>query len=537
VAEQHKAKGNAEFQAGNLEAAKKEYDEALLNLGHRTVSASNFGVGLPSADANAAAAIEAAGPELAARAKACRIPSQLNLALCCLRSTPCEASRALELCETVLDQEPENAKAIYRKAKALIELEIFDEAEWELTRAYKLLPKDASVRQDLQKLRRRIKEEKEAEKKTFEGVFQKGAGFASDGRESEVVASGDATRMNDRRGSKYSLMKAAEDNPYMDSTQPAEEALKLRTNGQLEEAIWAFEAALMANTGGDAEVLCRQWLELGRLYMDLNIDAIALSCIAEAIESQEGSTRQHAILLSAICLLNEAESDVDKEVSRALAYWLSLARPASDAPTIANLDEQLRQWRGSGKAGVDAAVAHGVMHLARGQMDEALQDFVAVLHAPEDESHCFGIPRCQATKWNMIGAVLANRKREKDSLVAYEWALRLQPHYPRALFNQGIALQALSRPLEAARSFAQVLRITPSWAADMVWPGLAKASDDCDRAVCSDVDHAGLAEAGKERNFAKVNSILGPYIFSTATSSTLHETMDQLGLPLRQPSS
>jgi len=51
VAEQHKAKGNAEFQAGNLEAAKKEYDEALLNLGHRTVSASNFGVGLPSADA------------------------------------------------------------------------------------------------------------------------------------------------------------------------------------------------------------------------------------------------------------------------------------------------------------------------------------------------------------------------------------------------------------------------------------------------------------------------------------------------------
>eukprot|EP00931_Biecheleriopsis_adriatica_P055995 TRINITY_DN33195_c0_g1_i1.p1 TRINITY_DN33195_c0_g1~~TRINITY_DN33195_c0_g1_i1.p1 ORF type:complete len:528 (+),score=123.43 TRINITY_DN33195_c0_g1_i1:44-1585(+) len=137
AAEQHKDRGNAEFKAGNLEAAQKEYEESIKCLTKRK-------------------AVNGESAELEARAKACRLPTKLNLALCCLRAQPSDAPRALELCESVLEEDPENIKAMYRKGKALIELCIFDKAFKELTRACKLNPKDANLRLEREMLKERI---------------------------------------------------------------------------------------------------------------------------------------------------------------------------------------------------------------------------------------------------------------------------------------------------------------------------------------------------------------------------------------------
>jgi len=532
-AEAHKVKGNSEFQAGNLLEAIKEYEQALHKLGVRMLSPSRSK--LPETDERVAPAVEE-DADLAARSKACRVPTQLNLALCCLRLDPCEASRALEMCESVLDAEPENAKAMYRKGKALIELDLLDEAEWELTRACKLLPKDLSVRQDLQKLRQSMRDTAAAEKRTYKGVFQKGAGFASDGREAEAAGmAADTEPQPPKRGEAYKPFKKFEENPFATSENPAEEAVRLQDSGKLEEAIWALEAALeRSKRDGDASARCRHLLELGRSYMDLNIDCVALSCLGECLSeansSEDRSSRRHALLLSGICLLNEAESDPEKEVCQAISAWLALVRPASVVPkeegqAVANLGDQLRQWRESEGGGADVAVAQGLLHLASGQFDEALQDFVAVLRAPEDEACFFGSARRQAAKWNMLGAVLANRRRHQEALTAYEWAMRLQPHYPRALTNQGIAFQAANKQTKAAASFATAIAITPSFFVQELWPLLEKAAEQSDH-----TEQGMLAEAALDRNLGKVQELLGAEMaLSTACpADTLEQVLDQI---------
>lgn len=523
AAEEDKAKGNAEFQAGNLQSAIKSYEQALQKIGVRMLS----GPDLPH-DESAAAAIMEAGPELAARCKACRVPTQLNLALCCLRLEPCEAGRALDLCESVLDEEPENPKAIYRKSKALAELDLLDEAEWELTRACKLMPKDAGVRQDLQKLRQRMREMAAAEKRTFKRVFAKGAGFASDGRQTQAPATSASPSTDPRIGHPYKPIKASDENPFATSTSPAEEATGLQNSGRLEEAIWALEAALEhSQRDGDASARCRHLLELGRFYMDLNIGSLALCCLDEAQGSEEKLTQQHASLLSAICLLNEADSDTEKEVSEALCAWLAVALPSSSAEP-ADLGEQLGHWLKMDGPRADIAVAQGVLHLAGGRLDDALEDFARVLRAPDDERGFFGNERRQATKWNMLGAVLANRGRHSEALNAYEWALRLQPHYPRALTNQGVSLQAASQPTKAAASFAKAIAIVPPSFSQELWPMLEKAAESSEHA-----EHVSLAEAAAERNFTKVQALLATEMAPLAADrceQDLEEVLNRLGL-------
>merc|ERR1740129_1257520 len=87
-AERLRAQGNVHFKAGELGAAKKLYKEALKLLPETPLEGPLGGKAVPS-DGNVPSEV----------AKPCRIPIQLNLALCCLRSERPEAVQALELCE------------------------------------------------------------------------------------------------------------------------------------------------------------------------------------------------------------------------------------------------------------------------------------------------------------------------------------------------------------------------------------------------------------------------------------------------------
>lgn len=501
AAEKKKGEGNDKFKKGEVAAAKADYTEAL-----RLVPA---GYGAPKSEQE---------PDLRERADACRVPVLLNLSLCCLKSEPCEAFKALELCEEVLDTDPDNVKATYRKAKALQEMGELKEAEWEFKRGCKLAPKDVAMRKDFEALRARMKEHRDREKETYAAAFSKGPGFMSQGRGDE----GDAASAKPKGA--YEFLTDPDENQYRKEEKPREKAVEFERAGRLEDAVQAWEVALskteVARLAGQLEAAdwlshFSNWVELARLFMDLNNDTLALRCInkvteeeaaagIEAFSTAEGDSmlemlrvRQHALLLRAICLLNEAEGDMQLEVGGCLQRWLGALGLAKSGDVI---DERLSELRAEG--GADICVAHGLLLLVRGNGDDALLAFVDALRAPEDEKACFGGMARRATKWNMLGAVLANRQRQEHALAAYEQALVLHPHFPRALNNRGIALVAKADLKSAAGAYARALKVSPEWLAPAFWPHLQKCASDAQ-------DVEGLNEAAQKKNLSGVLEILG----------------------------
>lgn len=320
------------------------------------------------------------------RVRTIRLPVLCNLALCCLRMEPKQAFRALEACEEVLSVEPDHAKATYRKGKALVEMNELREAEYELTRACKLMPKDATVRKDLEQLRQRLKDMKAKEKATYDGLFHRSPGFASDARQAtadEIKHTEDD--LHDLR------FYRGQDNPFEAVENPQDQARACQAAGNLEDAVMAWEAAVVrAESQGEWANHGAYCLELGVLLMDLNIDRLALRCFNVIL--QDGSSkppsppniRRHALLLKAICSLNEATGDPLREVSSVLERWWLEVDPTSPGAEQPSIDARLELCLGDGSASADVAVALGVMRVLQGHIS-APNCFVSALTAPEDD--------------------------------------------------------------------------------------------------------------------------------------------------------
>lgn len=277
--------------------------------------------------------------------------------------------------------------------------------------------------------------------------------------------------------------------------------------------------------------------------MDVNLDRLALRCFNKVLEPPEaGQTgndddpaspalvRRHALLLKAICLLNEAEGDPVAEVSACLELWWRAEGQSSDTEDQPLLDVRIKQWReASGKtAGADSAVALGLLLLLQGPDAAAPQAFMEALKAPEDSGSCFGGPGRYAARWNMLGAVLAKRTLYKGALEAYRQALGHQPSYPRALMNSAIAHSEVGEHREAVACYACMLGKIPVWSTDAVWATLQKAISDLP-------DSEDLAEAAKEKNLTKVRQLLGPELTREvepfAKFEAPEEVLARIGVP------
>ncbi|CAJ1349938.1 unnamed protein product [Effrenium voratum] len=240
-------------------------------------------------------------------------------------------------------------------------------------------------------------------------------------------------------------------------------------------------------------------LEYGALLMDLNIDRLALRCFNTALERPAkdeeeevalAPVRQHALLLKAICLLNEA-ADAQAEITECLEKWVVAAHGGSDL----ELKERLLQLQ---EQSADAAVAVGLLYLLEAKA-EVVPCFAGALLA---EQGYFG--QRPSTRWNMLGAVLSMTGKPELAVRAYRQALQCQPHYPRALINMSASQLKCGGFLEACSSQAQALKVLPFWAAEETWTSLEK-----EVMAQSTVDD--LAEAVKGRHIAKARELLEPY--------------------------
>lgn len=469
-----KEEGNAKFKTEDLPGARKAYAEAL-RLTQK----------LPED-----LALEAA--------VSLRRPVQLNLALVCLRLDPSQPMRALELCEEVLDAEPENPKATYRKAKALLELGEEKEAEFEFVRACKLMPKDATVRKDLEALRKAMRKDKAKEQETFQGLFQKSPGFASEGRQTQQrLTKQDVDDIYFHDG---------KENPYEGAERPQDLASGFQKEGRLEDAAQAWEVAMGRSAQEEDWLSHFQYaLEYGVLLMDLNIDRLALRCfntvferpVEESLEESAKPLRQHALLLKSICLLNES-ADAQAEITECLQHWLQMAHKGEHQLSP---EERLLQLREQGTWTADTAVALGLLQLLTGQ-DSVPETFASAVVA--EDSSFFGAEARRSTRWNMLGAVLNNRGFHEQAIEVWRHALQCQPQYPRALVNMAMAQLKCGSFLAACASQAQALKASPVWATEEIWVQLEKEA-----MAQTNIDD--LAEAVRARRIEKVQELLEPH--------------------------
>mmetsp|Transcript_19986 Transcript_19986/g.55261 ORF Transcript_19986/g.55261 Transcript_19986/m.55261 type:complete len:277 (-) Transcript_19986:131-961(-) len=266
--------------------------------------------------------------------------------------------------------------------------------------------------------------------------------------------------------------------------------------------------------------------------MDVNLDRLALRCFNKILEEPDAdagveaavpATRQHALLLKAIALLNEAQGSPETEVSECLEVWLQRVPEAAGSgldqgTSLIDRISQLRQSKGA-EASADLAVAMGVLRLLSGV--PSAPTFADALRAPEDDGSLFGMAALRAMKWNMLGAVLANAKRYQHALVAYGQALALQPYYPRVLVNRGIAFAQLGQHLQAAATCARAIEIVPAWSAPAIWPQLQKAADDQ-----SSMEE--LAEVVRNKNLVRALELLKPSLCDVEPATAEEPVVDVL---------
>eukprot|EP00475_Leptophrys_vorax_P037536 TRINITY_DN64850_c0_g1_i1.p1 TRINITY_DN64850_c0_g1~~TRINITY_DN64850_c0_g1_i1.p1 ORF type:complete len:607 (+),score=130.93 TRINITY_DN64850_c0_g1_i1:152-1972(+) len=147
TAARKKEEGNALFKAGKYARAAKKYNKALKLIEYDT----SF------------------KDDEKKRSKALKVSCNLNEAACQLKLKDYPA--AVKLCTKVLELEPSNVKALYRRTQAYMGTEDFDLAEWDVKKALDLDPENRDLKLEHRQLKRRIAEQNKKEQKIYGNLF------------------------------------------------------------------------------------------------------------------------------------------------------------------------------------------------------------------------------------------------------------------------------------------------------------------------------------------------------------------------------
>ncbi|CAI5784169.1 peptidyl-prolyl cis-trans isomerase D [Podarcis muralis] len=148
IAEDVKNIGNTFFKSQNWAMAVKKYSKSL-----RYIEASKAIV----------------DKEDLAKLNAVALSCYLNIAACRLKLL--EWQDAIENCTKALAIDPTNTKALYRRAQAWEGTKDYDQALAELQKAQGIAPQDKAIQMEVQKVKQKIKNEKEKEKAAYAKMF------------------------------------------------------------------------------------------------------------------------------------------------------------------------------------------------------------------------------------------------------------------------------------------------------------------------------------------------------------------------------
>ncbi|KAL8616828.1 hypothetical protein ACOMHN_017865 [Nucella lapillus] len=143
--------GNGLFKAGKYGPARRKYKKALRYLEH-----------LDNEQKFSAEEGKALEKEL-------HIPVTLNMAACCLKLQDYDG--ALEHCKEVLEADESNSKAHFRQGQAYNGNKDFEQALASLQKAQALNPDDKGIKNEMQKVKRAVEEDRKKEKQLYSRMF------------------------------------------------------------------------------------------------------------------------------------------------------------------------------------------------------------------------------------------------------------------------------------------------------------------------------------------------------------------------------
>jgi peroxin-5 len=262
----------------------------------------------------------------------------------------------------------------------------------------------------------------------------------------------------------------AENNRFDDAKDPMQVGIKLLREGDLKEAIQAFEAAVR-KTPQEGEA----WRYLGQANAEYEQESQAIAALLKAVEVDPYN-------LAALLMLGVSYTN-DLEEVRALNYlktWLS-NHPDYQTPEMAEKQARLREYEqfyssGSLDKTTHQEVANMFLEAVRQNPNDAdLHTVLGVLyHITNDFPNAINAFE-SAVKlrpddpylWNKLGATKANAKRSDEAIGAYERALALKSNYVRAHANLAISFANLGQHEKAAQAYLSTLKLNPD--ADHLW--------------------------------------------------------------------
>ncbi|TPX71669.1 hypothetical protein CcCBS67573_g06057 [Chytriomyces confervae] len=143
-----KATGNSQFSSADYKSATQSYKYGISRLEY------SWG----------------ATPSEMAEIKALKLSLNTNLAACCLKTK--DLKEAIEACNSALELDPVNVKALFRMGQAHAGLAQFEKAEGVLKRALEISPKDTAIIHEIANLAAKEKELKNKEKQMYAAMFK-----------------------------------------------------------------------------------------------------------------------------------------------------------------------------------------------------------------------------------------------------------------------------------------------------------------------------------------------------------------------------
>eukprot|EP01116_Phalansterium_solitarium_P000217 TRINITY_DN10127_c0_g1_i2.p1 TRINITY_DN10127_c0_g1~~TRINITY_DN10127_c0_g1_i2.p1 ORF type:complete len:701 (-),score=211.05 TRINITY_DN10127_c0_g1_i2:436-2538(-) len=284
------------------------------------------------------------------------------------------------------------------------------------------------------------------------------------------------------------------ENPYITHSNPLEKGMQLFRDGQLSQAILAFEAELHRNPENS-----QCWHLLGQAHAENDKDDKAIAALIRAVKAEPGNSG--AMMALAVSYTNDLYREQALDV---LKSWIE-NHPQYNSIEIREIrdadEEEERGYRQFERYHTE--VTDMFIRAARMKPedpDPEVQTALGLLfNLSQDYSKavdCFrtalSVKADDYLLWNKLGATLANSNRSEDALKCYFEALSIKPSFVRARANLGISYMALQDFPRAAEYFLQALSMHPEarhlWSnLQMVFRGMSR-EDLVDRCADNDVD-------------------------------------------------
>jgi len=261
-------------------------------------------------------------------------------------------------------------------------------------------------------------------------------------------------------------------NKYRDHPQPFLRGKELFDQGELGDAILAFEAAAQRDINNP-----QIWRSLGQAHAENDRDDRAIAALLRAVRIDNGDL--DALMALSVSCTNDSYKDQAMLILRTwlqqnprykdhVPQWMG-AHPHPHPHPLSqdeNLQDSVTEMfleaarLSPHDPDPDVQIALGLLFNISGDYDKAVDCFRTALQKRPDDY----------LLWNKLGATLANSNHSKEALAPYYKSLQIKPTYTRARANLGISYLNLEMYQEAAVQFMSCLAIQP--AAKHIWMSL-----------------------------------------------------------------